>query len=108
MKSVSKLIFSRGTANLINNKTLSKIMKPNSNIFSFSKNNLINFQYKNFSGCGSSNCSSNKTEEDEIEKNLKSLNQRVIQCINLGQFDDAMDLSEEYITQVKSHFGKKK
>jgi hypothetical protein len=88
-----------------NNKTF--IFSNNTN-----NNNLINLQYKNFSGCGnggcgSSNCSSHKTEEDEIEKNLKSLNQRIIQCINLGQFDDALELSNEFINQVKSHFGKK-
>jgi hypothetical protein len=107
-------IFINSKSNLINNMNKSNFKNFNNKLFTLSNNNnnLFNLQNKNFSGCGnggcgSSNCSSHKPEEDEIEKNLKSLNQRVIQCINLGQFDDALELSDEFINQVKSHFGKK-
>lgn len=112
LSNISKLAkITKSTKNYISNKPFNFNFFSSIKFSKFSnKNSLINFPKKNFSGCGSSNCSSNNnncdSNKDEIEKNLQALNQRLIQCINLGEFDDALDLSEEYQSQVKSHFGK--
>ncbi len=110
MKAISNIIFKRNITNLKNH---------NITKFFFSRflirNNLMNkktlgfIQYPKqfFSGCNkeSCGCHGGEKQEDELEKKLKSINQRVIQCINLGQFDDALELSDEYISQIKTNFG---
>jgi len=69
--------------------------------------NFIQVPKRLFSGFNkeSLGCHGGEKQEDELEKKLKSINQRVIQCINLGQFDDALELSDEYISQIKTNFG---
>jgi len=110
MKAITNIILKRSILNLKN---------PNINKFFFSrlliKNSLINkknqsfIQYPKhfFSGCNNESygCHGGEKQEDQLEKKLKSINQRVIQCINLGQFDDALELSDEYISQIKTNFG---
>lgn len=92
--SLTKFYFSRIIIknNILNNKRISFIQSPK----------------RLFSGCdkGSCGCHGGEKQEDELEKKLKSINQRVIQCINLGQFNDALELSDEYISQIKTNFGK--
>lgn len=105
-------------------KALSKVIFTNflpKNLTTFSKfyisNKLLNLsipkfltinntQKKFFSECDKSGCGCHgSAPEDELEKTLKSLNQRVMQCINLGNFSDALELSDEYISKVKTNFG---
>jgi len=55
--------------------------------------------------CGKESCGcKNQQEEDSLEKHFKSLNYKIIQCINLGNFQDALDLSEDYIEQLKTNY----
>lgn len=111
MKVISKILFSRNI-----------IQKNSTNIakYYFSRNafrlsiinsqnfNFLKVQKRLFAGCEKEHCGchGNAQPEDELEKKLKALNQRVIQCINLGNFNDALELSDEYISQIKSNFGR--
>jgi len=56
--------------------------------------------------CGkeSCGCKSTQPEEDTLERHFRSLNYKIIQCINLGSFQDALDLSEDYIEQLKTNY----
>lgn len=58
-----------------------------------------------FNDCGKSDCGCHSPKEDELEKTLKAKNYQIIQCINNGKFDDALNLSEEFISIVKSNYG---
>ena len=65
----------------------------------------------NFSGCENHSCgckssNENKSEKDEIETKLKATNYKIIQCINLGKFEDALELSNEYIKEILLNYGK--
>ena len=107
MKAISKVIFTNFLPK--NFTTFSKFYISNK-LFNFSIPKLltINKTQKNyFSECDKSGCGCHgSAPEDELEKTLKSLNQRVMQCINLGNFSDALELSDEYISKVKTNFGK--
>ena len=64
----------------------------------------------NFSGCSNHACgckgnNENNTEKDEIEKKLKTTNYKIIQCINLGKFEYALELSNEYIKEIIQYYG---
>jgi len=111
MKAISNIILKRNLATTknfnISKFYFSKIIIKNN--FLTTKNlSFIQVSKNLFSGCAkeSCGCQSGEKQEDELEKKLKSINQRVMQCINLGQFDDAMELSDEYISQIKTNFGK--
>jgi tetratricopeptide (TPR) repeat protein len=79
--------------------------------FTSKKFMLINLKKANFGGCGSScGCHSNKpnkeeTKEDKIEKDLKGMNNKIIEFINLGKYDEALELSEDFINMIKTNFG---
>jgi hypothetical protein len=64
---------------------------------------------KFFSGCGNDQCGckggTEKVESDDFEKKMKSINYKIIQCINLGKYDDALELSNDYIKQLKENYG---
>jgi len=45
-------------------------------------------------------------QETEVEKELRSLNYKIIQCINLAHFEEAIELSEKYIREIDKHYGK--
>ena len=55
--------------------------------------------------CGKEHCGCHPPQEDNIEKELKAKNYKIIECINLGKYDEALDLSDEFINMVKSNFG---
>lgn len=110
MKAISNIIFKRNI-NTIKNFNISKfyfsnLFMKNNNLFQ-KKLSFNQIPKRLFSGCEkeSCGCHGGEKKEDELEKKLKSINQRVIQCINLGQFDDALELSDEYISQIKTNFG---
>jgi hypothetical protein len=111
MKAISNIIFKRNLATTnnfnISKFYFSKILTKN-NFLAMKNLSLIQVSKNLFSGCEkeSCGCKSGEKQEDELEKKLKSINQRVMQCINLGQFDDALELSDEYISQIKTNFGK--
>ena len=111
MKAITKIIFKRNIFT-IKNFSLTKFyfskMLIKNNILNNKTLSFIQVPKKLFSGCDkeSCGCHGENKQEDELEKKLKSINQRVIQCINLGQFEDALELSDEYISQIKSNFGK--
>lgn len=110
MKAISNIIFKRNIKTLMNFNTtkfyFSSLLIKN-NLLSKKSLSLIQVPKQFFSGCNkeSCGCHGGEKQEDELEKKLKSINQRVIQCINLGQFDDALELSDEYISQIKTNFG---
>jgi tetratricopeptide (TPR) repeat protein len=59
-----------------------------------------------FSGCENSGCGCHPPKnESEIEKSLKAKNYEIIQCINSGKFEEALNLSDDFISVVKSNFG---
>jgi hypothetical protein len=72
------------------------------------------------SGCGKGTCGcktnstsgntqSNNLQEDDqtkILEELKRINYKIIQCINLGHFQEAIDTSDKYISEVEKSFGK--
>jgi len=111
MKAISNIIFKRNIS-IIKNFRVTKFyfsrILGNNNLLNKKNESFIQVPKKLFSGCDkqSCGCHSGEKQEDELEKKLKSINQRVIQCINLGQFDDALELSDEYISQIKTNFGK--
>ena len=71
------------------------------------KSNLVQgITKRNFSGCASDcGCHSTKKEEDPIEKKLKGMNYKIIENINTGKFEEALEQSEEFISEVKSNYG---
>lgn len=110
MKAISNIIFKRNITSLKNNNItkffFSRFLTRN-NLINMKTLGLIQYPKQFFSGCNkeSCGCHGGEKQEDELEKKLKSINQRVIQCINLGLFDDALELSDEYISQIKTNFG---
>jgi len=57
-------------------------------------------------GCGKEKCGcAGSTQETDKEKELKSLNYKIIQCINLGNFEEGIELSEKYIQSVEQSYG---
>lgn len=62
--------------------------------------------------CGNHQCGCSSTphthqhQEDPLEKELRTKNYKVIECINQGKFDEALDLSEEFISLIVTNFGK--
>jgi len=111
MKAISTLVLNRNI--LSKNLNISKYIFSNTfwnkkSIFYTNSFSLIKTTKMLFSGSNkeSSSCHGGDKQEDELEKKLKSINLRIIQCINLGQFDDALELSDEYISQIKTNFGK--
>jgi hypothetical protein len=104
----SKLI----TINNYNITTKNKFTTTNNN------NKILNYiTSKSFAGCGNecgchsnnkTNNNNNINDTDDKEKELKSLNYKIIQCINLGKYDDAIELSDEYIEKLKEHYGNNK
>lgn len=68
------------------------------------------------SGCGkgSCGCKSNppilnenpKWKEDKETEEFKKMNYKIINCINLGQFQEALDLSEDFIEGLENVYGK--
>lgn len=56
--------------------------------------------------CGCASSSSSSGQEFDKEKELKSLNYKIIQCINLGNFEEGIELSDQYINLVEQFFGK--
>jgi tetratricopeptide (TPR) repeat protein len=56
--------------------------------------------------CGCSSASHTHQHEDPLEKELKLKNYKIIECINLGKFDDALELSEDFINLITTNFGK--
>jgi tetratricopeptide (TPR) repeat protein len=60
----------------------------------------------NFSGCANSDCGCHPPKkESDLEKSLKAKNYEIIQCINSGKFEDALNLSDDFISIVKSNYG---
>lgn len=43
--------------------------------------------------------------EDELEKTLKGINYQIVENINSGKFNEALELSEEFIDKIKTNFG---
>ncbi len=111
MKAISNTILKR-TITTLNKFSLTKFyfsrILIKNNILNNKRFSFIQAPKRLFSGCNKDGCGchSGEKQEDELEKKLKSINQRVIQCINLGQFNDALELSDEYISQIKTNFGK--
>jgi hypothetical protein len=57
-------------------------------------------------GCGKEKCGcAGSTQESDKEKELKSLNYKIIQCINLGNFEEGIELSDKYINVVEQLYG---
>jgi hypothetical protein len=70
------------------------------------KISLLSTPKKFFTDCGKSQCGcKGAAEPDEFEKKMKSLNYKIIQCINLGKYENALDLSNDYIKQLKDNYG---
>jgi tetratricopeptide (TPR) repeat protein len=85
--------------------TFSKVLFKGLFKSSFKTNGLMR---RFFTDCGKSQCGckgSTQPESDEIEKKMKSMNYKIIQCINLGKYDDALELSDDYIKQLKDNYG---
>lgn len=58
-------------------------------------------------GCGKETCScAGASQESDLEKKLKSINYKILQCINLGHFQEGIELSDQYIAEVEQSFGK--
>jgi hypothetical protein len=76
--------------------------------FIFKKISFNFLGVKYFTDCGKSQCGckGSAPEPDETEKKMKTLNYKIIQCINLGKFDDALELSNDYIGQLKENYSK--
>lgn len=55
--------------------------------------------------CGCSSKKENNSVEEDIEKKMKAMNYKIIQCINMAKYEDALDLSDDYISEVKSYYG---
>ena len=113
-----------------NNTILNTISKNITHKFSLIKNSLPSAQYikyKSFStsnndpnsnnqqnpseskSCANHQCGCSSTphthQEDPLERDLKSKNIKIIECINLGKFDEALELSEEFIDLITTNFG---
>jgi tetratricopeptide (TPR) repeat protein len=57
------------------------------------------------SSCSKQNCGCHSTPQDDLERDLKSKNYKIIECINLGKYDEALDLSDDFINTIKTNFG---
>lgn len=56
--------------------------------------------------CNKENCGCHSsTPEDSIEQDLRAKNYNIIECINAGKYDEALDLSDDFINTVKSNYG---
>lgn len=70
---------------------------------------IQSFDFCNLSppkGCGKEKCGCAGTPpESDKEKQLKTLNYKIIQCINLGNFDEGIELSDKYISDVEQSYG---
>lgn len=89
----------------------SNVLKQFSTNSSENENNSHNDpSSKDEKSCGNHQCGCSSTphthqHEDPLEKELKLKNYKIIECINLGKFDDALELSEDFINLITTNFG---
>lgn len=103
-------VLSKKILNIINLKNLIKQ--------TYSSNKAIYYKIQKYSfsgcntgcGCHSNNSNNNTSEnekyEEEMEKKFKSMNYKIIQCINTGKYDDGLELSEDFIKKIKEYYSK--
>jgi tetratricopeptide (TPR) repeat protein len=60
-------------------------------------------QHKHGDGCGCSHEVDPK--QVELESKLKTMNSNIIQAINAGKLDTALDLSDEFLKEIKDNLG---
>ena len=74
----------------------------------FIKKSLYCFSSSNDQkSCQNKNCGcSGPIQESDKEKEFKSLNYKILQCINLGHYEEGIELSDKYILEVENFYGK--
>jgi tetratricopeptide (TPR) repeat protein len=82
------------------------IFSKNFNSYKFftTANNNANANENN--SCQKEHCGCHPNpKEDPLEKELKEKNYKIIEFINLGKFEEALDLSDDFISTIKTNFG---
>jgi tetratricopeptide (TPR) repeat protein len=57
------------------------------------------------SNSNSNSNTSHSAEDPTLMQELKSKNYQIVECINLGKFKEAIELSDDYINKIKENFG---